>query len=285
MVFVDLCLVAVLSLLTTMERKQPFHVSNSCFSLKKIKNPNKRKECECQQAGGEEFAGSQPLFSERPFLLKKPKPSSSGTGSIVVASRNPGRVLRELNLFDENWVLENSADSDSSNKESAEELERRVAFNLRTMRSSYTLEDMMEERSRGVSTEISLYHHDPFNIKKKMKPSDLGNLCRLLVSADLVEKHILPFLNEDQTKQVEIPNQERNGLKVWVRDIDTASMHQLVFKRWSTSKSYIFNDGWTKQFVRRRSLVEGDEIGLYWDSDQSILHFSVLCRAAAAGQD
>ncbi|KAJ6694830.1 TRANSCRIPTION FACTOR B3-DOMAIN FAMILY-RELATED [Salix koriyanagi] len=141
--------------------------------------------------------------------------------------------------------------SDSSNKESAEELERRVAFNLRTMRSSYTLEDMMEERSRGIWW----------------------------------RKHILPFLNEDQTKQVEIPNQERNGLKVWVRDVDTASMHQLVFKRWSTSKSYIFNDGWTKQFVRRRSLVEGDEIGLYWDSEQSILHFSVLCRAPAAGQD
>ncbi|KAJ6416034.1 hypothetical protein OIU84_004765 [Salix udensis] len=234
-----------------MERQHQFHVSNSCFSPKKIKNPNKRNECECQQAGGEEFAGSQPLFSERSFLLKKPKPSSSGTGSIVVASRNPGRVLRELNLFDENWVLENSADSDSRNKESEEESERRVAFNLRTTRSSYTLEDMMEERSRGVSTEISLYHHDPFKIKKKMKPSDLGNLCRLLVSADLVEKHILPFLNEDQTKQVEIPNQERNGLK----------------------------------FVRRRSLVEGDEIGLYWDSDLSTLHFSVLCRAPAAGQD
>ncbi|KAJ6704883.1 hypothetical protein OIU79_009734 [Salix purpurea] len=111
-----------------MERKQLFHVSNSCFSPKKIKNPNKRNECECQQAGGEEFAGSHPLFSERPFLVKKPKPSSSGTGSIAVASRNPGRVLRELNLFDENWVLQNSSDSDSSNKESAEELERRVAF-------------------------------------------------------------------------------------------------------------------------------------------------------------
>ncbi|KAJ6387994.1 hypothetical protein OIU77_026539 [Salix suchowensis] len=122
------------------------------------------------------------------------------------------------------------------------------------MRSSYTLEDMMEERSRGVSTEISLYPHDPFNIKKKMKPSDLGNLCRLLVAADLVEKHILPFLNEDQTKQVIIPNQERNGLKVWVRDIDTASMHQLVFKRWSTSKSYIFNDGLDKAVRQKEEL-------------------------------
>ncbi|KAG5249885.1 B3 domain-containing protein [Salix suchowensis] len=198
-------------------------------------------------SGGRGVCWVAPTFQRASFFDQEPKPSSSGTGSIVVASRNPGRVLRELNLFDEKWVLENFCRFDSSNKESAEELERRVAFNLRTMRSSYTLEDMMEE-----------------------------SLVGLLVAADLVEKHILPFLNEDQTKQVIIPTQERNGLKVWVRDIDTASMHQLVFKRWSTSKSYIFNDGWTKQFVRRRSLVEGDEIGLYWDSDLSILHFSVL---------
>jgi hypothetical protein len=266
-----------------MERQQLFHVSDSCSILKKIKNPNKRKECECQQAEREVFAGSPPPFNEHPFWFKKPK-TSSGIGSIVVASRNPGRVVKEPKLFDENWVFKNSVDPDSRNNESGEELERRVAFNLRTMRSSFSLGDLLEERSRGVSTQLSLYHHDPFEIKKKMKPSDLGNLCRLLVSADLVEKHILPFLNEDQTKQVKIPNQERNGLKVWVRDIDTESMHQLVFKRWSTSKSYIFNDGWTKHFVKRRNLRESDEIGLYWDNDQSRFHFSVLSRAAAVAK-
>ena len=176
----------------------------------------------------------------------------------------------------------------SRNQESAEELERsRVACNLRRMRTSYTMADLLEERSLGVSTRLSLSHHDPFTIKKKMKPSDLGNLCRLLVPSDFAEKHILPFLNTDQASQVVgVVNQETNrGLKVSVWDMNTGSMHHLVFKRWSTSRSYIFNDGWTKQFVRRRSLVEGDEIGLYWDSDQSILHFSVLCRAAAAGQD
>ena len=168
------------------------------------------------------------------------------------------------------------------NKESAEELERsRVAFNLRRMRTSYTLGDLLEESSRGVSTHLSLYHHyDPFTIKKKMKPSDLGNLCRLLVPSDLVEKYILPFLNTDQIKQV---NQETNlGLKVSVWDMNTQSMHQLVFKRWSTSRSYIFNDGWTKDFVRRRNLVEGDEIGLYWDTYHSRFNFNVLSRAAAA---
>ncbi|KAL3599576.1 hypothetical protein D5086_007494 [Populus alba] len=185
-----------------MERQQLFHVSNSCSIFKKIKNPNKRKECECecQQAEREVFAGSQPLFNEHPFWFKKPK-TSSGIGSIVLDSRNPGRVSKEPELCDGNWVFKNSVDSDSRNKESAEELERRVAFNLRTMRSSFSLGDLLEERSRGVSTELSLYHHDPFEIKKKMKPSDLG-----------------------------------------------------------------------------------DEIGLYWDNDQSRLQFSVLSRAAATGR-
>ncbi|KAL9386439.1 hypothetical protein Peur_019563 [Populus x canadensis] len=266
-----------------MEKQQQFCVLSSCFPSRNTNNPKKRKECECQQAEREVFAGSQPLFNEHPFWFKKPK-TSSGIGSIVVASRNPGRVLKEPKLLDENWVFKNSVDPDSRNNESGEELERRVAFNLRTMRSSFSLGDLLEERSRGVSTQLSLYHHDPFEIKKKMKPSDLGNLCRLLVSADLVEKHILPFLNEDQTKQVIIPNQEINGLKVWVRDIDTGSMHQLVFKRWSTSKSYIFNDGWTKHFVKRRNLRESDEIGLYWDNDQSRFHFSVLSRAATVAK-
>ncbi|KAJ6423550.1 hypothetical protein OIU84_024505 [Salix udensis] len=132
----------------------------------------------------------------------------------------------------------------SINKESAEEMERsRVAFNLRRMRTSYTMGDLLEER--------------------------------------LAEKHILPFLNTAQANQVAgVVSQETNrGLKVRVWDVNTGSTHQLVFKRWSTSRSYIFNDGWTKDFVKRRNLAEGDEIGIYRDKDQSRFTFSVLSRA------
>lgn len=77
-------------------------------------------------------------------------------------------------------------------------------------RSSYSLGDLLEEASSGVSTQLSSYHHDPFKIKNKMKPSDLGYLCRLPVSVDSVEKHALPFLNEDQIKQADGANQENN---------------------------------------------------------------------------
>ena len=99
------------------------------------------------------------------------------------------------------------------NKEFEEELKRaRVAFNLRRTRTSYTLWNLLEESFHGVSTHLSLYHHcDPFTIKKKMKPSDLGNLYRLLVPSNLVEKHILLFLNTNQIKQV---NQEGQTNKI-----------------------------------------------------------------------
>ncbi|CAK7350773.1 unnamed protein product [Dovyalis caffra] len=254
-----------------MEKKQQFCVSGSCLPSKKTKNPEKRKEC------GEVFTGL-PLFTDDNFLWFK----KSKTCSSIVASTTPVGVKKELKLFHENWV----SMPESRNKESAEELERRVAFNLRRMISSYSWVDLQEERSRGVSTQLSLYHHDPFKIKKKMTRSDLGFSCRLLVSSDLVETHILPFLNKDQIKQVVgVGNQEnqetKSGLKVWVWDMNTETIHQLVFKRWGSSKTYIFNDGWTKYFVKRRNLIEGDQIGLFWDIDHSRFHFSVLTRAAA----
>jgi len=47
--------------------------------------------------------------------------------------------------------------------------------------------------------------------------------------------------------------------------MNTETMHQLVFKRWRTPKSNVFTHGWTELFVKRRNLVEGDEIELYWD--------------------
>lgn len=40
--------------------------------------------------------------------------------------------------------------------------------------------------------------------------------------------------------------------------------------------------GQIELFVKRRNLVEGDEIGLYWDTYHSRFNFNVLSRAAAA---
>ncbi|GAY45683.1 hypothetical protein CUMW_091220 [Citrus unshiu] len=53
------------------------------------------------------------------------------------------------------------------------------------------------------------------------------------------------------------------------------------FKKWATSNSYVLINHWTADFVRRRELAAGDEIGMCWDSFYSRFNFSILKRAPA----
>lgn len=127
--------------------------------------------------------------------------------------------------------------------------------------------------SNTVSTELELYC-DPWKIKKTLTKSDLNGLSRLLLHSSSVKKHVLPFMCGDDVKQVE----SCDGLGVCVWDHDTDSMHQLVFKYWSSSKAYILSHKWNKAFVKRRELREGDQIGFFWDHHYSRFIFRVLHR-------
>ncbi|XP_028763654.1 B3 domain-containing protein At2g33720-like [Neltuma alba] len=126
----------------------------------------------------------------------------------------------------------------------------------------------------SVSTSLKLYE-DPWKIKKTLTESDLGILSRLLLSADMVKNHMLPMLGGEDARAVE----SEEGAEVRVLDMDTKSMHQLMLKRWSSSKSYVLIGKWSQDFVRRRELHKGDEIGLYWDPYSSLFNFCVLKRA------
>ncbi|GMI71698.1 hypothetical protein HRI_000839100 [Hibiscus trionum] len=114
--------------------------------------------------------------------------------------------------------------------------------------------------------------HDPWCIKKRLTKSDLSDMSRLLLSTELVVSHILPHWDEDQETQIP------QGLKVWVFDCDTNSEHGLVFKQWNNG-AYVLISKWIPDFVKRRDLKQGDEIGLYWDIQNSRFNFSLLNRA------
>ncbi|XP_054804731.1 B3 domain-containing protein At2g33720-like [Prosopis cineraria] len=126
----------------------------------------------------------------------------------------------------------------------------------------------------SVSTTLKLYE-DPWKIKKTLTESDLGILSRLLLAAGSVKRHILPVLDGEDARGVE----SEEGIQVRVWDVDTKSMHQLLLKRWSSSKSFVLIGKWSQDFVRRRELRKGDEIGFYWDPYSSLFNFCVLKRA------
>lgn len=127
-----------------------------------------------------------------------------------------------------------------------------VAAKLLNMRK-YSKEDAAEEDRLGVTTKLSLY--DPWRMKKGLTQSDIGNLSRLMLKTDWVEKYFLPRLNVEQVES-------ESGVPVRVLDLDTDSEHELVFKLWKSSSSFILNNGWVKEFVKRRNLKRGDQIGM-----------------------
>ncbi|XP_027339089.1 B3 domain-containing protein At2g33720-like [Abrus precatorius] len=119
------------------------------------------------------------------------------------------------------------------------------------------------------STSLELYD-DPWKIKKVLTKSDVGKLNRLLFGADLLENLMLPVLGADAQRGMGTP------IRVW--DADTMTMHALILKRWASFQNFVLIGGWNRNFVKRRGLKKGDEIGLLWDSSTGCFHFSVLKR-------
>ncbi|KAE9598854.1 putative transcription factor B3-Domain family [Lupinus albus] len=130
-----------------------------------------------------------------------------------------------------------------------------------------------EERVWGYSMELKLYD-DPWKIKKVMTESDLGHLSRFLLPKEMAEDLVLSVLSLRAQREA----MTERGTTIMIWDIDTSSMHSLVFKKWLSSRSYVFLDKWNQSFVKRRNLQKGDEIGLHWDPSRDCFNFSVLRR-------
>ncbi|KAF2297123.1 hypothetical protein GH714_017658 [Hevea brasiliensis] len=120
-----------------------------------------------------------------------------------------------------------------------------------------------------VSTEIKLFDESWFAAFAATREE----LVTLVASLS-VRNHILPLLSRETVKQI-----EKDGAAVPIWDCDTNTEQHMVLKHWRSSKSYVFIKGWMIQFVKRRNLVEGDLIGIYWDPSNSRFNFSVLERA------
>ncbi|KAE8055393.1 hypothetical protein FH972_012233 [Carpinus fangiana] len=124
-----------------------------------------------------------------------------------------------------------------------------------------------KERHSYASIELKL-ELGPRDMKKRIETSDIGDSSRLLLPKKWVQEHILGLWDAQRIA---------SGIPVAVWDFDTKSEHELIFKYWpSGSGSYVLNRNWTVEFVKRRSLKKGDEIGLYWDPANSRFIFRLL---------
>jgi hypothetical protein len=113
--------------------------------------------------------------------------------------------------------------------------------------------------------------NDEWEIKKVLEKSDVcRSLSRLLLKKELTQEFVIPVLLGGAKAA------KKNGVEVRVWDVDTKSPHSLVFKIWTSANSHVFTKSWVKDFVVRRDLKKGDEIGLHWDRDNRRFNFSVI---------
>ena len=131
-----------------------------------------------------------------------------------------------------------------------------------------------EESHRGASMDWKLGFEDTWVIRKRIEASNTnGQWVSLFLETDLVKKHVLTNCKQNYIEDFIT----KYGVQVVVWDFDTKSEHQLIFKQ-RTNGSNVFIEDWTKEFVIRRELKVGDEIGLFWDQSNSRFNFSILKR-------
>ncbi|XP_050877536.1 B3 domain-containing protein At2g33720 [Lathyrus oleraceus] len=123
----------------------------------------------------------------------------------------------------------------------------------------------------GTSCDCSTNVGDPWMIKKVLTNSDLDDNCRLLLNKDLAKKWIVPVVDKVRA--------EKEGVEVEVFDVDIGFPLSLTFKIRPSNDSHVFNHTWITDFVDRRSLKKGDEIGLKWNEEKKRFDFSVLHRS------
>lgn len=122
--------------------------------------------------------------------------------------------------------------------------------------------------------------HGALADQKTLTMTDVGRnmhrASRLVLRRKLVKKHILPYLSYQIINRV-----ENQGAGVTIYDLNTSSEHQLIFKRWKGSGTYVLMSTWSREFVKRRQLKEGDLIGFCWDAHKLMLVFSAIMRAGS----
>ncbi|KAK2658791.1 hypothetical protein Ddye_005324 [Dipteronia dyeriana] len=117
--------------------------------------------------------------------------------------------------------------------------------------------------------------HDKFTIKTTLTEADVnGRDYITLDNEEEVGEHIVTHWHPMNIHKA-ISN--KDGVELTIRDIDTKSDHKVNF-RCNASYAGILQGHWRLNFIERRSLKAGDEIGFFWDPVLSMLCFSVLMK-------
>lgn len=94
-------------------------------------------------------------------------------------------------------------------------------------------------------------------IKIKLITDDIGKGFYIELNKSDVEEHVVKHWNPTVVKRATI-----DDIKVSMQDLDTNSEHEVNFRYYKHVGSYFLQGLWHRNFVDRRKLMAGDEIGI-----------------------
>lgn len=117
-----------------------------------------------------------------------------------------------------------------------------------------------------------------WQMRKMITHSDVAARTHFIkLDNDDVKQYILAHWNDNKIKRATI-----DDIKMMVEDLDTKTEHEVNFRYYKPHDSYYLEGLWRKNFIDRRFLLAGDEIGLNYDPVSAKLLFRVLNRAKSS---
>ncbi|KAL0792425.1 hypothetical protein Bca101_063802 [Brassica carinata] len=113
-----------------------------------------------------------------------------------------------------------------------------------------------------------------WDLSKTLSPHEVWNRGKLQLPMEYIQATILRHIPDLISKiQMMIGH-----FDLKVKDLDTNTVHTLSFWKDAYEDNFATRETWFKEFVKRRSLVAGMVVGMYWDFNINMLYFSVLER-------
>lgn len=112
----------------------------------------------------------------------------------------------------------------------------------------------------------------PWHISKTLSPHEVWYKGELQLPMEYIQATILRHIPDLMSKT----HMMIGHFDLKVKDIDTNTIHTVSFWKGIHDDNFATGETWIKEFVKRRSLVAGMVVGVYWDFNANMLCFSVL---------
>ncbi|VYS68022.1 unnamed protein product [Arabidopsis thaliana] len=119
--------------------------------------------------------------------------------------------------------------------------------------------------------EIRPIAYFPWEILKTLTTDEI--ISKFQLPMEKIRDTMLRHASEEDIYRTKFMSCETNIL---VKDLDTNTIHQGKLWKHPCENNFALCESWIEEFVKRRRLVVGMVVGMYWDFEACMFCFSVL---------